>query len=140
MEAAAEGVRDGAQTGAYAFYDRYAHDFDTSTEADTVNEGWGFAAAVALAARTNAAKTPWIARQATIAATVGKTVVATLASPDGVDLGPARVTWEAADQEPFAGGTSFTFTPAKSGTIWIDAEAMLPDGRRLVGATQIVVP
>lgn len=86
---------DGAQTSAYAFYDRYAHDFDTSTEADTVNEGSGFAAVVALAARTNAAKTAWIARHATITATVGKTVAATLSSPDGIDLGPARVTWEA---------------------------------------------
>ncbi|HEY1956781.1 MAG TPA: glycoside hydrolase family 9 protein [Polyangiaceae bacterium] len=132
---------DGAQSGAYAFYDRFAHDFDTSTESDTVNEGWGFAAAVALAAKTNAAKTPWIARSATIAApattSASKPVTVTLSSPDGIDLADARVTWEAAGQEPFAGGTSFTFTPA-AGSIWIDAEAMLPDGRRLVAATTII--
>ncbi|HEY2369886.1 MAG TPA: glycoside hydrolase family 9 protein, partial [Polyangiaceae bacterium] len=119
---------DGAQTNPYAFYDRYTHQFNTSTEADTVNEGWGFAAIVALAAQSNAGKTPWQARAGTITAAPGKTVTAKLASD--VDLGAARVTWEAAGVEPFVGGTSFTFTPTQTGTIWIDAEAMLPDGRR----------
>ncbi|HSQ61582.1 MAG TPA: glycoside hydrolase family 9 protein [Polyangiaceae bacterium] len=134
---------DGAQSGAYAFYDRYAHQFNTATEADTVNEGWGFAAIVGVAAQTDAAKAPWTARGAAIAtpasASASKPVTVTLSSPDGVDLGPARVTWEAAYQEPFVGGTSFTFTPAQTGPTWIDAEAMMPDGRRLVAATQITV-
>ena len=125
---------DGAQSGAYAFYDRYAHQFNTATEADTVNEGWGFAAIVGVAAQTGAAKAPWTARGAAIAtpASASKPVTVTLSSPDGVDLGPARVTWEAANQEPFVGGTSFTFTPVLTGPTWVDAEAMLPDGRRLV--------
>jgi hypothetical protein len=128
---------DGAQSGPYAFYDRYTHQFNTATEADTVNEGWGFAAIIGLAAQTSAAKTAWTARQASIAATGTASITAKLTSPDGIDLGAARVTWEAAGVEPFVGGTTFTFTPKQSGTIWIDAEAMLPDGRRLVAATQI---
>ncbi len=131
---------DGAQNAPYAFYDRYTHQFNTATEADTVNEGWGFAAIIGLAAQTSAAKTAWTARQASITATAATSITAKLTSPDGIDLGAARVTWEAAGAEPFVGGTTFTFTPSQSGTIWIDAEAMLPDGRRLVAATQIAGP
>jgi hypothetical protein len=127
---------DGAQTAPYAFYDRYTHQFNTSTEADTVQSGWGFAAIVALAAQSNAGKTPWQARAGTITATPGKTVTAKLASSD-IDLASARVTWEAAGAEPFVGGTVFTFAPSQTGTIWIDAEAMLPDGRRVVASTSI---
>jgi len=127
---------DGAQTNPYAFYDRYTHQFHTATESDTVQEGWGFAAIVALAAQSNAGKTAWKAKAGTITSTAGKTVTAKVTSSD-VDLSSARVTWEAAGVEPFVGGTTFTFTPSQTGTIWIDAEAMLPDGRRVVAATQV---
>ncbi len=130
--------QDGASTAPYAFYDRYAHQFNTATEADTVNEGWGFAAAVALAGLTQSSKVAWTAPQATIqvpaTASVGQPVTVTLVPPTGIDLTLARVTWEAANQEPWAGGTSFTFTPAASGSVWIDCEAMLPDGRRVIAA------
>jgi hypothetical protein len=130
--------QDGAQTAPYGFYDRYAHQFNTATEADTVNEGWGFAAIVALAAQTQAAKTPWQAPGGTIvvpsSASSGHAITVTLTAPAGVDLTNARVTWEAAGQEPWAGGTSFTFTPAAPGSVWVDCEAMLPDGRRVIAS------
>ncbi len=130
--------QDGASNAPYAFYDRYAHQFDTATEADTVNEGWGFAAIVSLAAQTQAAKTPWKAPGATItvpsSAPVALPVTVTLNAPAGVDLTNARVTWEAAGQEPWMGGTTFTFTPTTSGPVWIDCEAMLPDGRRVIAS------
>jgi hypothetical protein len=130
---------DGASTGAYAFYDRYSHQFNTATEADTVNEGWGFAAIIAVAAQTPPAGTSWKAQAGTIAtpasATVGTPVTVSLTTPAGVDLTNARVTWEAAGQEPWVGGTSFTFTPVAPGAIWIDCEAMLPDGRRVIAAS-----
>lgn len=129
---------DGASTGAYAFYDRYSHQFNTATEADTVNEGWGFAAIVAVAAQTPPASQAWTAKQGTIlvpsSAMAGKPVTVKLQAPGGVDLGNARVTWEAAGQEPWVGGTSFTFTPASAGAVWVDCEATLPDGRRVIAA------
>ena len=129
---------DGASTGAYAFYDRYSHQFNVATEADTVNEGWGFAAIVAVAARTPPASQSWTAKQGTITTpatgNVGKAVTVTLSPPAGVDLTNARVTWEAAGQEPWVGGSSFTFTPSAKGTVWIDCEATLPDGRRVIAA------
>jgi hypothetical protein len=129
---------DGASSGAYAFYDRYSHQFNTATEADTVNEGWGFAAIVAVAAKTSPAQQPWKATSGQIkapkTAAVGLAVTVTLSAPPGIDLSNARVTWEAAGQEPWMGGTTFTFKPTTAGTVWVDCEAMLPDGRRVIGA------
>ncbi|MHB8418655.1 MAG: glycoside hydrolase family 9 protein [Myxococcales bacterium] len=132
---------DGAAQGSYALYDRFAHEFNTSTEADTVNEGWGFAAAAWLAGSTPAASQPWTAEQGTIALAagtvpVGSALSATFLPADGgVPLDGARVSWEAQDQEPWMGGTTFAFTPPLPGPKWVDAEAMLPDGRRVVAAT-----
>jgi hypothetical protein len=129
---------DGASSGAYAFYDRYSHQFNTATEADTVNEGWGFAAIVAIAATTAPATQAWTAPGGQIvapaSASVGQPVTVTLSAAAGVALTNARVTWEAAGQEPWMGGTTFTFTPTTAGTVWIDCEAMLPDGRRVIAA------
>ena len=132
---------DGAAMNAYGFYDRFAHQFNTATEADTVNEGWGFAAIVAIAGMTPPAAQPWTARAGTLtapaSAPVGTPLTVELAAPADGDLTAARVTWEAAGVEPWAGGTSFTFTPAQAGAIWIEAEAMLPDGRRVIGTAQL---
>jgi hypothetical protein len=129
---------DGASSGAYAFYDRYSHQFNTATEADTVNEGWGFAAIVAIAAGSASAQEPWKPASGQIsapkAASVGHSITVTLSPPSGVDLSNARVTWEAAGQEPWVGGATFTFTPSATGTVWVDCEAMLPDGRRVIAA------
>ncbi|HEY8041869.1 MAG TPA: hypothetical protein VIF15_18825, partial [Polyangiaceae bacterium] len=115
------------------------HQFNTATEADTVNEGWGFAAIAAVAARSSLAGQAWTAQSGQIdapaSASVGKPVTATLIGPPGLDLAGARVTWEAAGVEPWAGGTTFTFTPTAAGPVWIDCEAMLPDGRRVIAAS-----
>jgi hypothetical protein len=42
----------------------------------------------------------------------------------------ARVVWEARDQEPVF-GNPVTLIPKSAGTQWIEAEAQLPDGRRV---------
>jgi len=61
--------------------------------------------------------------------------VASLRVP-GIDLQRARILWEAQEHEP-AFGAAFTFTPANSGPFWVEAEALLPDGRRIFAATNI---
>jgi hypothetical protein len=133
---------DGASSAPYAFYDRYSHQFDTATEADTVNEGWGFAAAVSVAAATPAARVSWKAALGTLVFPAspksGAPLQVALRTP-AIDLTNARVTWEAAGQEPWMGGSSFTFTPAASGSVWVDCEAMLPDGRRVVASGSVDV-
>ena len=63
--------------------------------------------------------------------------VASLRVP-GIDLSRARILWEAQDHEP-AFGPTFRFTPANSGPFWVEADALLPDGRRIFAATNIIM-
>jgi hypothetical protein len=58
----------------------------------------------------------------------GKTSLALKAGD--LNLDSARIVWEAENQEPVFGKT-FTFSPAKSPPQWLEAEAQLPDGRRI---------
>ena len=138
--------RDGASQDSYAFYDRFGHSFNVTTEAVTMNMAWALAAIAETAAQSPAAATAWTAQAGALelpaSATVGTPATVHLSAP-GIDLSAARVTWEAADQEPSVGGTDFTFTPTHGGAKWVEAEAMLPDGRRVVAvenALQVVEP
>ncbi len=111
-----------------------------TTEAVTWNLTAGFATVAALAAQTQDAAGAFVPAGGDLAApasgnAVGKPITATL-DGKGVDLTRARVTWEARDQEPVIGGTSFTFTPKHGGPQWVDAEALLPDGRRVVATLE----
>lgn len=125
----------GQQVGPYAFYDRDGDAFNVPTESVTVNEAQGFAAIASIAGHTAAGGQPWTARAGTlrvgILGTVGQPMSAIL-DGNGTDLTRARVTWEARDQEPAIGGTSFAWTPRHGGAQWLEAEAVLPDGRRVI--------
>jgi hypothetical protein len=53
--------------------------------------------------------------------------------PDKLDLTKARIVWEGRENPPvFA--SEFTFTPRQPGEQWVEAEAQLPDGRRVFAA------
>jgi hypothetical protein len=60
---------------------------------------------------------------------VGAAVTVSIQAP-GIDLSGARIVWEARDQDPCMGKT-FTFSPKNNGEQWVEAEAQLPDGRRV---------
>jgi len=126
---------NGASQSPYPLYDRYSHNFNVTTEAVTMNMAWGLAAISAIAAQGPIASQSWSGMQGTIDAPgdvpSGEPVTVKL-NATGIDLSKARVTWEAKDVEPWAGGTQFTLTPTHGGPSWIEAEAMLPDGRRIV--------
>lgn len=129
---------DGAATGSYPFYDRWADTFNTSTEFVITNQGRALATVAWLAARTPAATQSWAgaAGVITLPSTwlpAGEPVTATLSAP-GLDLSGARVVWEASGQEPHLDGDSWTFTAASVGVHWVEAEAVLPDGRRIHAA------
>jgi hypothetical protein len=51
----------------------------------------------------------------------------------GLNLGDARIVWEGRDQAP-AYGATFTYTPKNNGAQWVEVEAQLADGRRVVAA------
>jgi hypothetical protein len=55
-------------------------------------------------------------------------------SANDVDLTSARIVWEAEGQEPVF-GPSFVLRPGKTPS-WIEAEAQLPDGRRIFGIVE----
>ncbi|HYG21768.1 MAG TPA: glycoside hydrolase family 9 protein [Verrucomicrobiae bacterium] len=125
----------------YPMYDRWGDSFNLKQEFVVSNQARGLAALAWLMAQTPLKAQPWkpqLARISGIPAGVraGQTNRLEL-TVDGVDLSEARTVWETGG-EPFIGRT-FVFEPAKSGRQWIDAEALLPDGRRFVAVTNLIV-
>lgn len=118
----------------YPFYDRWGDIWNVQTEMVNVNSVRSIGTLGVLASQSQAFSQPWQAPAAQInlpaSATVGTPVALTLQAPAGLDLSTARITWEGRDQAPIYGPT-FWFTPVNSGTQWVEAEAQLPDGRRV---------
>ena len=121
---------DGAKENPYALYDRWGDSFNLQAEFVVVNQARALAAAAWLMAQTPLKNQPWQSALATIELTTsGPSQIATLKS--SLDLSRARIVWEAQDREPLFGDRIF-LTNAVS---WLEAEAQLPDGRRVYGVT-----
>jgi hypothetical protein len=126
---------DGATVAPYPFYDRWGDSWDVSSEMVVLNQARSIGTLAFLAAQTAYKTQAWqapsnaqiIVPGSTVP--VGQSVTLSLQVP-GLDLSPARITWEARDQEPSFGAT-FTFSPKNNGTQWVEAEAQMPDGRRI---------
>jgi hypothetical protein len=133
---------DGAKTGAYPIYDRWSETFNTATEAVVVDQARSLALKSFLMARTPLQNQPW--RQATAqimgpsAPIVSGATVQFRLAADGLDLSQARIVWEKTDGEPFV-GSALTFKPAQPGKYSIEAEALLPDGRRVFAGRTVYV-
>lgn len=125
---------DGAEQAPYPFYDRWADSFNTSTEFVVVDQARSLATAAFLMGKTSLSKQPWKPIPAAIVGlppsiSVGQPVTAELKAGN-LDLSTAQIVWEARDQEPTI-ASRVSFTPKNVGEQWIEAEATLPDGRRL---------
>jgi hypothetical protein len=135
---------DFTNTAPYSYYDRWCDDWNVSTEASTTDTVRSYAVAAWLAAQTSLAKQSWHWTNATILApTIAQIpeqpITVTLQVAD-TNLSAARITWEALDQEPSFGNSSYTFTPTvQDGPCWIEAEVQWPDGRRAFATNSIVV-
>jgi hypothetical protein len=130
---------DGAATNAYPLYDRWADTWNTSTEAVVVDQARGLATLALLMARTPQRTQSWSAQPASIVVTpaaVAGTWTCSL-SASGIDLSPASIVLETAGQA-VAAGTNFNLTVTRTGEQWVEAEAQLPDGRRLFAATRFL--
>jgi len=126
---------DGAATAPYPYYDRWADSYNTTTEFVGPQQARSLASLASWAALTPAASAAWRTSPATLNLpsgylAVGQPLTVTLSCP-GVDLSQARIIWECSDQEPWIGGPSWTYTPVAIGTQRIEAEAVMPDGRRV---------
>jgi len=125
---------DGDAVAPYPFYDRWGDSFNLSQEFVIVNQARALAYLSWLMAQTPLKNQPW---QSGTAQVIGlpavlscqRAVQVRLSAP-GFDLDKARIVWEAKDQEPCV-GQSFSFTPQSPGPQWLEAEAQMPDGRRL---------
>jgi hypothetical protein len=130
---------DGAATNAYPLYDRWADTWNTSTEAVVVDQARGLATLALLMARTPQRTQSWSAQPASIVVTpaaVAGTWTCSL-NASGIDLSPASIVLETAGQA-VAAGTNFNLTVTRTGEQWVEAEAQLPDGRRLFAATRFL--
>ena len=128
---------DNATAAPYPFYDRWGDAFNVTTEASSDDTVRNLATAAYLAAQTSLKTQSWTSASATInpptdVVPVGQPTTLTWNVP-GIDLSNAKIIWEGRDQEP-AYGPTFTFTPANNGAQWVEAEAQLPDGRRIVAS------
>jgi hypothetical protein len=134
--------KDDDDLAPYPFYDRWGDSFNLKQEFVICNQARGLAYTAWLMAQTPLKTQQWKAVKATIVGlptsmSKGTSIKAELAA-NGTDLSQAQIVWEAPGQEP-AFGAQFNFTPAMSGSGWIEAEAMLPDGRRIYGVTNLSV-
>jgi hypothetical protein len=128
---------DGDENAPYPFYDRWGDSFNLSTEFVILNQARGLAYLSWLMAQTPLKTQPWKSGAAQINfVNVASKQKSAQISAGKTDLSQARIVWEARDQEP-AFGKTFSFTPASSGSQWIEAEAQLPDGRRFFAVTNV---
>ena len=123
---------DGAKENPYPLYDRWGDSFNLQTEFVVVNQARALATAAWLMAQTPLKNQPWKSALARIEFTTsGPSRIAMLKT--SLDLSQARIVWETPDREPLF-GDRMVLTNAVS---WIEAEAQLPDGRRVFGVTNL---
>lgn len=129
---------DGDETAPYPIYDRWGDSFNLSQEFVIPNQARALAYLAWMMGRSPLRSQKWRAASATVTglpdrARAGQELRVGISAP-GPDLARARIVWEASDQEP-AFGKTFSFTPANRGAQWLEAEAQLPDGRRVFAVT-----
>ncbi len=122
----------------YPFYDRWGDSWNVTAEFVILNQARSLGTVAFLAAQTSLKTQAWKAVPGTITATTVDptqgTMQFTLTAP-GVDLSTAKIVWETRDADPTMTTGTYTFTPLINGDQWIEAEATLPDGRRVFAAT-----
>ncbi len=125
---------DGARENPYPLYDRWGDSFNLSQEFVILNQARELAYLAWLMAQNPLKVQSWRAASGQIAeisgsGTGGKQQTFRLTCSE-LDLSSARIVWEAERQEP-AFGQTFVLAPGTKRPAWVEAEAQLPDGRRV---------
>lgn len=128
---------DGAGTQPYPIYDRWGDSFNVQTEFVIVNQARALAAAAFLMAKTPFKDQPWKAAPARINLAKDKEngLTANLVAAD-LDLSTARWAWETDRTVAYEPRLQLVRTNAH--VAWIEVEAVLPDGRRVFAATNVL--
>ena len=123
---------DGAEDAPFPFYDRWGDSFNLTTEFVILHQARALGYLAWLMAQTPLKNQSWKSAAGHINIATQSQPTMQLATP-GLDLHSARIVWEASGQEP-AFGVSLPLPPAGARQ-WVEAEAQLPDGRRVFGVT-----
>ena len=130
---------DGSATNGYPLYDRWGDTWNTSTEAVVVDQARGLATVAFLMAGTSLRTQSWRSVTATIITNAGSTAgtwECTLRAP-GLDLSTATIVWET-EGKATTSGTNYSLSVTRTGEQWVEAEAQLPDGRRVFAARRFL--
>jgi hypothetical protein len=122
---------DGAGAVPYPIYDRWGDAFNLSQEFVILNQAKSLGYLAWLMAQTPLKTQSWKsapARIQTSSDASGQRIYELKA--EGLDLAEAKVVWERPRTEPWLGGTILRLTGKDTGA-WIEAEAVMPDGRRV---------
>jgi hypothetical protein len=129
---------DNATTAPYPYYDRWSDSFNTMAEFVVVDVARSLGSLSYWMAQSGIATQSWKSATAQITGVPAQLPVDSYATigltAPGVDLTGAQIVWEVRYLEPAVGAT-LHFTPKYAGDTWIEAEALLPDGRRLFAKT-----
>jgi hypothetical protein len=133
---------DFGNNASYPFYDRWTDMIDTTTEFVVMDLSRSLASLSFWMAQGDAKTQSWKPVLGQITGLNASSIQAdsrtTLAlTAPGVDLSQAQVLWEVRFAEP-SFGNPVGITPIFSGDHWIEAEAVLPDGRRVFAASNFV--
>lgn len=118
---------DGADTGAYAIYDRWSDAFNVTTEFVTVNQARGFLSSAVLASQTPAIGRKWKSVPAKITGSAPYQV-----EVPGQDITQARIVWESSGGR-LSFGPKYQLPADAGAPEWIEVEVEWPDGRRAFG-------
>ncbi|HZR17550.1 MAG TPA: glycoside hydrolase family 9 protein [Verrucomicrobiae bacterium] len=129
---------DGGGADPYPFYDRWGDGFNLTQEFVIVNQARALGYCAWLMAQTPLKTQAWKSAPAQITTgpsegAADKSGLTFKISAPGIDLIPARTVWEAEGREP-SFGASLQLSPGKPAPRWVEAEAQLPDGRRVFAA------
>ncbi len=132
---------DSSANNTYAYYDRWEDTFNTTTEWVVSQGARIFAVYAYIAALNGQTNQAWNSQTANIllstnVVVIGSTGTAAFTNTGAVPMADALVTWEVhGENTTLQRNSSRVLQPTTAGTHWIEAEAQLPDGRRLFAST-----
>jgi hypothetical protein len=132
---------DSAATAPFPMYDRWTDAYNVMTEFVSRQSGKMLATAAWLMAMTSYKTQAWNSAVGKITGLPAQAIenqpLTANVSVTNFPLAQARIVWEGLFQEPYL-GSQFNFTPGNIGTNWVEVEVQLPDGRRVVAATNFL--
>lgn len=134
---------DYASSSPYAPFDIWADAYNLTTEFVNPQQARSLAVAAYLMTLTAAKDQPWQTAAAEIEfetpnVPAGEKVKARVRAPD-LDLADAQIVWEGRGREPvlLAAHEPFELATQFIGRYWVEAEVLLPDGRRFAAVGEV---